>query len=276
MFIRKSVSSLGVLLFFSGCSFIATPQERHADTQKLASIHKWNENIINTKNFALESFIPSNYSTHNDLITIFIEGDGFAWVTRHEPSDNPTPKSPVALKIALSLDTSNSAYLSRPCQNTFDNNFRNCTQSLWTDERFNDEIVDSMDEALTQLKQKFNAKKIRLVGYSGGGVIALLLANKRSDITKVITVASNIDTDAWVKYHDITPLHVKNPALLSEKLKSIAQIHYVGSDDEIVPLAITQSYISHFPVKNSSEVHIVDGFTHYCCWEDVQKYWIEK
>jgi hypothetical protein len=31
---------------------------------------------------------------------LYIEGDGYAWKNRHEPSNDPTPMNPVAMRLA--------------------------------------------------------------------------------------------------------------------------------------------------------------------------------
>jgi hypothetical protein len=36
-------------------------------------------------------------------LRVYIEGDGFAWKSRTQPSGNPTPHNPVALKLAASI-----------------------------------------------------------------------------------------------------------------------------------------------------------------------------
>ncbi len=51
-------------------------------------------------------------------INIYIEGDGFAWVSRKKKSLDPTPKTPMALKLASMDGSSNVIYIARPCQYT--------------------------------------------------------------------------------------------------------------------------------------------------------------
>ena len=117
--------------------------------------------LIKTQIFTLQSFYPINHPKKCETLSVFIEGDGFAWVTRNQPSQNPTPINPIALKIALNLGKKDSAYLSRPCQNVFNDDFNSCQERYWADDRFSDEVIASMDNALSQLKQSFGAKKNR-------------------------------------------------------------------------------------------------------------------
>lgn len=271
-FIKKNMLII-FALFFISCSSYTTPYQRYNNTINLANESGWEEKNISTPIFALKSFVPIHHPTSTDILTIFIEGDGFSWVNRTTPSVNPTPKNPVALKIALDINNSSSAYLSRPCQNTFDTDFQNCTQTYWTTERFNNDVINAMNSGVSEIKNMFNAKKIKLVGYSGGGVIALLLAKQRTDVIEVITVASNIDTDAWTKYHNIEPMNVQNPALFSDTLSNIRQIHYIGKKDDVVPSIIAESYVSYYPADNRPKIYIIDDFTHHCCWEQTKSYW---
>ena len=51
-----------------------------------------------------------------DEVHVYIEGDGYAWATTTDPSDDPTPINPLALRLAAVDDAPNVLYLARPCQ----------------------------------------------------------------------------------------------------------------------------------------------------------------
>jgi len=55
--------------------------------------------------------------------------------------------------------------------------------------RFAPEVINSFSRAIDTLKEKSGAKYVELVGYSGGGAIAVLVAAGRSDVVGVRTVA---------------------------------------------------------------------------------------
>ena len=76
-------------------------------------------------------------------LTVYIEGDGFAWATRSRPSFNPTPKRPMGLELALGHPGGNVAYLARPCQFVGETEFRGCTPLAWTHARFSEAAVAS-------------------------------------------------------------------------------------------------------------------------------------
>jgi len=68
-------------------------------------------------------------------------------------------------------------------------------------------LVTAMNLAVSQLKSTFGTTtQIQLIGYSGGGATAALIAARRDDISRLITVAGNLDHDKWTQLHTITPL----------------------------------------------------------------------
>ncbi len=253
------------LLVFSGC---ATKRAHQSNAQMIKMLKKksWHCNISSTTKFDLNYCIPNDL-TSSKVFNIFIEGDGFSWVTKSEPSLNPTPKNHVALDIALNQSIKNKIYISRPCQNVFDKNFRNCDVNYWTNKRLSNDVIFSLNEFLDFAKKKYHIQKFHLIGYSGGGVTSLLLAANRNDVKLVVTIASNIDTDAWTTYHKISTLDVINPANLSEKLSKIKQIHYVGQNDQNIPLSIFQSYLHKFQETYNIKVISIENNTHSCCWD---------
>jgi pimeloyl-ACP methyl ester carboxylesterase len=106
--------------------------------------------------------------------------------------------------------------------------------------------------------------RVLLIGYSGGGTIAWLMAAYVPQTIGVVTVAANLDTDVWTKIHGYSALEGSlNPALLPELPPTIPQLHYVGSRDRNVPPSVVSSFARHHP-----EAHIIEvaGFEHECCW----------
>jgi hypothetical protein len=140
----------------------------------------------------------------NKNLNIFIGGDGFAWVDRYTISNNPTPLNPVALKLALINNHSNVIYIARPCQYNFR---QNCHSKYWTSDRFSKKILKNINQTINILKQKLNMKnKINLIGFSGGGALVVLLANRRDDITHITTIAGNLNHKLLHQIHHVTPL----------------------------------------------------------------------
>ncbi|UTV99991.1 alpha/beta hydrolase [Marinomonas rhizomae] len=251
------------VLILQGCARFSV-ESRVENADSMAEYVGWKKQTIDTEYFAIRSYSPNaEKSVSNDPLTIYIEGDGLAWISRTKASSNPTPMNPLALTLAIK-DKSNAVYLGRPCQYVEDNN---CSRKYWTAERFAPEVVSSMDEAISLVKAKMHASQLVLVGYSGGGAVAALVAARRDDVVRLVTVAGNLDPQTWTQQLNVSPLTGSlNPADYWEKLVSIPQLHLVGGNDSTVPLFVAESYQSRFPDGKKPPIKIVAGFDHHCCW----------
>ena len=260
---------LGVLLFclsLTSCTALPSHQQRVAEADRLAAEKHWHSVVLNTGSFDLVAYLADGIAPA-EQVTVYIEGDGLAWVSSELPSVDPTPVNPLALRLALAQPKDKAAYLGRPCQFVNITADGLCNRSYWTDKRFSPEIISAMNAALDQVKQRMAAKTLTLVGYSGGGAVAVLLAARRSDINQLITVAGNLDTLVWTRHHALSPLTGSlNPADESERLTGIRQIHWVGDADETMPALIAQSYAARFLQPPYPEINILHAYTHQCCW----------
>ncbi|MFZ4538726.1 alpha/beta hydrolase [Propionivibrio sp.] len=199
--------------------------------------------------------------SRTDSLTIYIEGDGAAWITAYHPPRDPTPFKPTALALAAIDPGDAVAYLGRPCQYLDAPALANCSPIWWTTQRFAPEVLTAYGQALDTLKVQTRAVTLRLVGYSGGGVIAALLALRRQDVTSLITVASPLAVGQWTRLQGISPLAGSlDPLLAPGKLPPAT--HWIGSDDEIVPLSV----IEQFALGKGGQVRPVKGYDHDCCW----------
>lgn len=247
---------------------MASPELRRQSAENTAHAAAWQSIRLVTSHFVLASFIPHN-SQPDELLTIYIEGDGLTWLSQSRISLDPTPLRPLALQLALRQPHGAAAYLARPCQYVTDNDRRNCAATWWTDQRFAVEVVEATDQAIDQLKQRFHANQIVLVGYSGGGAIAALVAAQRYDVVRLVTVAGNLDHQAWTEHHHVSPLTGSlNPADKWQALVAVPQIHFVGADDNIVSRKIIESYLAHFPENHPAQLRVMEGFDHICCWAE--------
>jgi len=159
--------------------------------------------------------------------------------------------------------------LARPCQFTGGSNAKGCDRAYWTNKRFSVEVITASDIAVDNLKLRFGAEKLQFVGYSGGGAVAALLAARRTDVIRLITIAGNLDHNIWTAQHQVTPLTGSlNPSDYWRQLKDIPQTHFIGQYDNIMKLGVAYAYRSSFLKGMKPKIIVVPNFDHRCCWVD--------
>lgn len=237
-----------------------------------AATAQWQKLRLPTARFVLNAYVPTpelapSLAEQARVLTIYIEGDGLAWVSGRQPSSDPTPGQPVALQMALRHPGKAAAYLSRPCQNISQADWGNCAESWWTDRRYAGEVIAASDQAISTLKTRAGAQQLVLVGYSGGGVVAALVAAGRSDVIGLVTVSANMDTQAWTTLHRVTPLSASlNPADAWAALQNLPQLHFVGGKDLVAPIEVFTAYANHFPPAKRPRMRLLPDVDHSCCW----------
>ncbi|MBI1261446.1 MAG: alpha/beta hydrolase [Rhizobiales bacterium] len=250
----------------AGCAKAPDSHERRATAAGLARQGALQAEILNAGEFDLLSY--SRPEQKADLAIIYIEGDGLAYISRSKPSRDPTPVDPLTLKLALADPRPGVAYLARPCQFTGGDKARNCYNDLWTISRYSPDVVAASMAAIDQLVARMGARHIALVGYSGGGVIALLVAAQRQDVAWVTTVASPLDVDAFTTYHKVARMSGSlNPVDAADRLATLPQIHYVGADDEIVPPGVVDSYLHALGRPDCAKMVIERNVNHHQGWD---------
>jgi hypothetical protein len=164
----------------------------------------------------------------------------------------------------MAQDSLSSVYLGRPCYHGYSTT-PPCTSSLWTNKRYSMTVINTMAVALRQIVNLFHAKKVVLIGFSGGGTLAMLLAERTLDLSGIVTIAGNLDIEAWSRIHGYPPLTgSKNPAQLPPLSPKYFQLHVVGGNDQNIPLSIVQPTVLN---QHSAKLIIMPEFDHNCCWE---------
>jgi predicted esterase len=253
------------IVSLAGCAQ-SLPEQRTALAQSLAQSKGLSERPITTDTFTLLSFL-SGVPDATNVLTVYIEGDGYAWIRGRYPSADPTPRNPLALRLAIAQPQGAVAYLARPCQYYKTINRSICDQSLWTSERFSEKVVHAMNQALDQIKEISGAREVVLVGYSGGARIALEIAARRKDITELVAVAGNMDPRAWTEALGLQPVAIANSNHdLIEATAQLKQLYFAGHKDMVVPTDLTIQFMSEFPGPQIPALYVIEANTHGCCW----------
>lgn len=260
--IHLSLGLLAVILALGGCSSKLDPEARWTTARTTAASGSLQPRVYEAHPFALQAY--EKVGQPGQPVTIYIEGDGLSWISRGQPSGDPTPLNPLTLSLAALDPGSNVIYLARPCQYV---RGPSCEIDYWTGKRYAPEVIDSFNQALDQMKLQFQVPGFHLVGYSGGGGIAAILAGKRSDVLSLRTIAGNVDIGVFTSENDLTPMYGSiNPASLAPKAAHIPQIHFVGSDDSLIERSNAQSYIAQQTFGTCARIEMVEGASHKEGW----------
>lgn len=198
-------------------------------------------------------------------LTVYIEGDGRAWLSRTQPSADPTPHNALGLQLAGADRAANVLYLARPCQFTPMERNPDCAIPYWTGKRFAPEVIAAMDAAISHYTVAMPAPRLNLVGYSGGGAVAVLLAARRHDVASLRTVAGNLDHDAVNRWHKVSPMPESlNPIDVAAQVGRIPQRHFSGAEDRVVPTDVARDFVTR--ARPCARLSVVAGLGHESDW----------
>ena len=239
----------------SGC---ATPEDRIG---AFATDHGWT-----TKTLAGNGFrhVVIFNGLHGDGLHVYIEGDGSPFLDRWTVAPDPTPRRPVMLAL-MALDPAPSVYVGRPCYLGLARD-PPCTPADWTVHRYSERVTASMTGMIEQLRADQGAASIEIYGHSGGGTLAVLIAHRLPGVARVVTLAGNLDTDAWTRYHGYAPLAGSlNPVRQGKLPGSVLQLHLAGSADRTVPAWLI---VGAAPLLGSANAVVLPGVTHTVGWNE--------
>lgn len=255
-----------LLILLSGC------QAPLSQLQELSTRHAHRVALQPTRPFPLAMSLPA-VKPASKRLRVYLEGDGHAWATASQPSLDPSPRTLLLARIALN-DPTPSVYLARPCQFV---SAPACKPVVWTDQRFGQAALDSLDQALDRLRVHYGNHDFELIGYSGGAALALLLAAQRDDIAVVQTLAGNLSPREWARALDLTPLRGSlEPLDRAGRLRHVAQRHFLGLDDRTVPPALYEHYRRALGPATCVEVVRLPGVNHADGWSDAWAQWRER
>ena len=257
-----------VLVSLSACASVGGRQERAAN---LATDAGFRPLSLRTDFFTLSGFYressPNQLTSDQRNPVLYIEGDGFAWIDRFTVSDNPTPRNPLALKLAVRDGSARVFYLARPCQFVDLVREGNCRPAFWTSARFAPDVIAAYDQALDKIAARLGNAGFHLVGFSGGGAVATLLAARRGDILSLRTVAGNLDHVALNRAKKVSPLrHSLNPMAVAPDLATLPQTHYLGGRDRVVPSWVGGNFVRAVGQSVCVQTQVVPQASHLDGW----------
>ncbi|MFA4846366.1 MAG: alpha/beta hydrolase [Patescibacteria group bacterium] len=264
---KKAFSAVLVALFlFTGCAGGPFDDTRLEDALAIGHKASLTPAWVQSQGFFL--LVQSKFSNPDQPVRLYIEGDGFAYITSGRPAIDPTPHNPVALSLAAFDPSPNVAWIARPCQYAMlAATQRECPPKYWTTHRMAPEVVAALDEAVSALVKKSGSAQVELVGYSGGGAAAVLLAARRKDVVTLRTVAGNLDNAAFIKHHDLSPMPESLDAKdVFDRVRDVPQLHFVGSEDAIVLPSFSREFVARIG-GNAKEI-VVEGREHIRGWSE--------
>lgn len=206
----------------------------------------------------------SNLSTTKDRLHIYIHGDGQPWVDGgRRIALDPSPLSDPALAL-MALDTQTSLFLGRPCYYQLHPTM-NCHPQYWTDGRYSEAVITSMLQRIIFYKKQLNIKHITLIGFSGGGTIAWLLSQRIEAVDQLVTIAANLDTDAWTEYHGYAPLKTSINPSNTQAPRLIQHWSLAAKNDSNIPYHLWRQA----KALNHAKTLYYDHFDHSCCWQTI-------
>src|SRR5919198_227756 len=200
-----------------------------------------------------------------EAIHVYLEGDGLPWINHSFVAHDPTPRDALMLRL-MRLDPAPSILLGRPCYHGMSDT-PPCSPVLWMKARYSETVVASMAAALDRLLGAAHKRGVVFLGYSGGGVLAMLLAERFPSSLGLVTIAANLDIAAWTRYHGYTELAGSlNPAERPPLRPTIMQLHLAGAQDPNVPPDLIYPVIAR---QHRAWFYRVEDYDHQCCWERI-------
>lgn len=216
--------------------------------------------LVRGSDFTLTTY--QKITSDNAEYVFYIEGDGRV-ATKTGISPDPTPQRPVLASLMLLDNRPNIVYIARPCQYSKSLNPKCSNSSYWTSKRFAEEVVENINQVINQINK---SQKFSLVGYSGGGGIAVLIASRNQNVRDIVTIGGNLDINKFTSYHRSLPMTGSiNPIDYAAKIKFVPQMHLSGELDRVVPPFIAQEYV----VRSNSicvKHQTIQGATHSRNW----------
>ena len=196
---------------------------------------------IKTDSYEIATWQKIN-NPENNIVHVYIEGDGNSFDVYGFPTDDPTPRGTLVRDLATRDNFENVVYVARPCQFIMD---ERCSESDWTTGRFSQKVIDAESQAINKIAKN---KKVILIGYSGGAMVSglVITQNPKLRVKKWITIAGVLNHKKWTEYFGDEPL---TGSIDMGTLPKVSQIHFVGGRDKIVPYELAKTWADEKDIK---------------------------
>ena len=185
------------------------------------------------------------------------------------------------LYIFLHGESCNADYMKYMAKNTVENNVLSivmakpgCTlngnKSAGIYHRYDPFTVDRVEgvaNATRSLKKQYKARKIFLIGHSGGAAVAGIILGRYPELVDgMVAIAFPANIPDLMAYHNLVIKEYKSlsPHDFIEDIKLTSSIHIiVGSDDNLTPPVISAGYVNDARERGLEvEYLILDGMSH--------------
>ena len=252
---------LSFLLVFSVGGLVAGCAGSQARFESLRDSASLRQEVVSAQGFRLLLLERSRLIEQGGHVHVYIEGDGRPWVAGGEVvAADPTPRKPMALEL-LVQDERAALYLGRPCYFVGVGDAV-CSPQWWTSQRYSERVVQAMADALADwLARRPAINSVSLVGYSGGGVLAMLLGERVPQVRRVVSIVAPLDHERWTALHGYSPLAGSlNVASARHWRPDVVRQAIFGAEDKNVPAA---AMLHALPP--GTEVLVLPGMAHECC-----------
>lgn len=244
-----------VVMLVYGCTI---PAENFRETA--ASLGLREEVVVGTE---FRHVLFWREGSDRPILHVYLGSDGSPYLGGY-PAKDPTPRDPLTLRL-LALDSGPAVYVGRPCYHGV-SAAPECTPDVSTYARYSERVVASLAAVVRRILAIHRYPELVLIGHSGGGILAMLLAERLPETSTVVTIAAPLDIDAWTDYHKARRLTGSlNPTRRPPLGGDVVQIHFAGGNDRTVPPSVVTAGAS----PTHAKVVVIEDYDHVCCWEQI-------
>lgn len=235
-FLSKIVIVWCASILLTSCGTVT----RSGNPETIGNLYEFNRVLVKGGDFWITTY--QKITDKNAPYVFYIEGDGAAFNGKYRISHNPTPRRQMFINLAAMDTRPNVVYVARPCQYTEKELNPKCSNAYWTNKRMSDDSVESLNQVINSINKN---GLFSLVGFSGGGGVAVLIAARNNMVKDILTIAANLDHVAFTSHHNVTPMVGSlNPIDYAYKVRNIPQLHISGAKDDKIPPFIADKFVT--------------------------------